>query len=195
MSDLIRGFIAVPLPAEVKERLSGAQRRLKPAAPDVKWVEPESFHITLKFLGSVSPERLQETWREVVAGLRGAQSFTLRLVGVGAFPNAGRARVVWAGITEGAEELAQLAARTERVCAECGFEAENRPFRAHVTLGRAREPGPNPQLAAQLDALAAEDLGTVPVDRVLLMRSELTPKGAVYTVLEQVLLGGSTGAE
>jgi 2'-5' RNA ligase len=194
VSALIRSFIAVPLPPEVKERLAEAQRRLQPMAPDVKWVAADSFHITLKFLGGVAPDRLQETWREVTAGLQGATGFTLHLVGAGAFPSATRPRVVWAGIAQGAEELARLAARTERACAACGFDPENRPFRAHVTLGRVREPAPNPQLAEQLAALAATDFGTAPVDRVILMRSDLTPQGAKYTVLEQLLLEGSSGA-
>lgn len=194
MSALIRSFIAVPLPPEVKERLAEAQRRLRPAAPEVKWVAMDSFHITLKFLGGVAPDRLQETWQEVAADLRGAAGFTLHLVGAGAFPSAVRPRVLWAGIAQGAEELVRLAARTERACAACGFDPENRPFRAHVTLGRVREPAPNPQLAEQLAELATTDFGMAPVDRVLLMKSDLTPQGATYTALEQLLLEGSTGA-
>jgi 2'-5' RNA ligase len=193
VSALIRSFIAVPLPPEVKERLAEAQRRLRPVAPEVKWVAMDSFHITLKFLGGVAPDQLQQTWQEVTGGLRGAAGFTLHLVGAGAFPSAARPRVIWAGIAQGAEELARLAARTERACAACGFDPENRPFRSHVTLGRVREPAPNPQLAEQLVALATTDFGMVPVDRVILMKSDLTPQGARYTALEQLLLESSTG--
>lgn len=185
MSDLIRSFIAVPVPPEAAGKLHTAQETLRRAAPAVKWVDPNSFHITLKFLGGVLPDRLQQTWQAVAAALGGAPSFTMRFHGLGAFPSANRPRVIWAGLTDGAADLTALAARVEQACAAFDFAPEARPFHSHLTLGRAREAKPDPDLSAAIAQLAQEQLGEVPVDRVLLMKSELTPRGAIYHVLQE----------
>jgi len=112
----------------------------------------------------------------------------MRFRGVGAFPTRWRARVIWAGVEDGQTELRDLAARVERACGEHGFAREDRPFQSHLTLGRIREPVLNERLAEMIGELEQEELGETAVDRVLLMKSELTPKGARYTVLEQRLL-------
>jgi 2'-5' RNA ligase len=189
MSEPIRSFIAVKIPPEAAEVIGAAQVRLRAAGGDVKWVEPESFHITLKFLGGVERERLMEVWRATTEALDGSAAFTMRFRGIGAFPNAGRARVVWAGIVEGADELTEMAARVEAACATHGFERERRPFRAHVTLGRVRRPAANPALEAAIGEQAEAELGEARVDRALLMKSELTRAGAVYHILEETVLG------
>ena len=185
MSELIRSFIAVAMPPETVAKLSAAQSRLRPAAGNVKWVSPDSLHVTLKFLGGVEADRLQRTWEAVRRGLTGKERFAFSLRGVGAFPNRNRVRVIWAGMESGRAEMAELAHRVEEACTAEGFAPENRPFQAHVTLGRVREPALNTELAAALEGLVAEEFGEVMVDRVLLMKSTLTPKGPIYGVLEQ----------
>ena len=92
---------------------------------------------------------------------------------------------IWAGVEQGRRELMELAERVEQACTTQEFAPENRPFQAHVTLGRVREPELNADLAAALEALVQEEFGEVKVDRVLLMRSQLTPKGPIYTVLNE----------
>ncbi len=176
----MRSFVAVAVPPEAAGLIRAAQERLRAAEPGIKWVDAESFHITLKFLGEVERGRLQATWESVSEALAGVRPFTMHFRGVGAFPNLHRARVVWAGVAEGAAELSELAKRTEGACSEHEFERERRPFAAHLTLGRAREPGPSPALAEVMQELADVELGPVEVGRVLLMRSELTRGGAVY---------------
>jgi len=185
VSDQVRSFIAVPVPAEAAEKLRAAQDSLRGADSSVKWVDPDSFHITLKFLGGVEPQRLQQTWQAVEAALAGASSFTMRFLGIGAFPNPNRPRVIWAGLTDGAAELTALAATVEQACQAHDFAPEDRPFRAHLTLGRARETGPSPALSAAIAERKQEPLGEVRVDRVLLMKSTLTPRGPVYHVLQE----------
>ena len=185
MSDRIRSFIAVNIPPESAGLLRAAQDRLRAVDATVKWVHPDTFHITLRVLGPVEPLRLSALWRSVGPALDGAGPFSLRFHGVGAFPNPSRPRVIWAGTTEGAEALTRLAAAAEQVCVQHGFEPESRPFRAHLTLGRVREPSPNPALAAAMAALSDADLGEAPMDRVLLMKSELTRAGAIYHILEE----------
>jgi len=189
VSERIRSFFAVIIPPEAAERLRAAQERLRAADPSVKWVHPDTFHITLKFLGGVEPPRLSTLWPPVRQALEGSRPFALRFRGVGAFPNPKRARVIWAGTTDGAEELTKLAARVEGVCAEHGFEPESRPFRAHLTLGRVRQPGPNAALAAVMAELSEAELGEAQIERVVLMKSELTRTGAIYHILEEKPLG------
>jgi len=181
----LRSFIAVSVPPEAARNLRTAQDRLRQADPGIKWVDPENFHITLKFLGNVDRRLLTDLWHVVGEALNGTRPFTMHFRGLGAFPNAARPRVVWAGISDGASELTQLATRIEEACAQHGFEREQRAFRAHLTLGRARRPGPSPALASLLAELAEEDLGEAEVDRALLMKSELARRGAIYSVLEQ----------
>lgn len=188
MSELIRSFIAVKIPPESAEALRAAQERLRAADPTVKWVNSDSFHITLKFLGGVERDRLADVWRATVDALDGTRSFTMQFRGLGAFPNPSRPRVIWAGITDGAKALADLAARVETACEKHGFERERRPFRAHITLGRARRSSPNPALETAIAAQAEADLGEALVDRTLLMKSELTRAGAIHHLLQETLL-------
>jgi 2'-5' RNA ligase len=184
----VRSFIAVAVPPASAERLRVAQEKLMAVEPKIKWVNPDGFHITLKFLGGVEQSRLQALWKAVSGALDGVARFTMHFQGIGAFPNLNRARVVWAGVTDGADELMGIAKRIEAISSEHGFEPETRPFAAHLTLGRAREPAPNPALAEAMRELASAELGQVTVDRVLLMKSELTRQGAIYHELEHKLL-------
>lgn len=189
----LRCFIAVKLPAEARDSLSQAQARLRAAEPGWKWVNPDTFHVTLKFLGQVERERLEATWQSVRAAISGKRAFRVALRGLGVFPNLRAPRVAWAGINDGATDLAALAAEVEEACSRHGFEREKRPFAAHLTLGRARLAGPSPALAAIVQECAESQFGGGPVDRVLLMQSTLRPTGAVYTVIgEQALERGET---
>jgi 2'-5' RNA ligase len=193
LSDLIRSFIAVEVPPAAAEAIRSAQRRLQRADGSWKWVSPESYHVTLKFLGAVASERLRALWQTVSETLSGTAAFGVTFRGIGAFPNRSRARVVWAGIAEGAAQLTDLASRVENACATYGFEREKRAFHAHLTLGRARRPGAGPDLADAMGELETADLGEAQMDRVMLMKSELTRSGAIYTVIDEVTLtGGST---
>jgi 2'-5' RNA ligase len=193
LSELIRSFIAIEVPQDTADAIREAQQRLRLADGGWKWVNPESFHITLKFLGAVAAERLRSLSRTAAESLSGVPAFGVALRGVGAFPNAHRARVVWVGVGDGAPELAALASKVEDACAAHGFEREKRPFHAHLTLGRARRPGTSSALADAMSSLGAVEFGEAWVARVLLMKSELSRSGPIYTVLSQIpLTGGDT---
>lgn len=188
MSERLRSFIAVKAPPQVAERLRAAQDRLRDAADGWKWVRADSFHFTLKFLGDVQGQHLEKLWEAVRQNLGGMQAFPIRLRGVGAFPDAGAPRVIWAGVEDGAEQLAALAARVEEACTAQGFEPERRPFRAHLTLGRARRQARSSALESAVAELGDLELGEARVDRALLVKSELTRSGPIYTILEEALL-------
>ena len=119
----------------------------------------------------------------------GVSRFELRLVGLGAFPSPTRPRVIWAGASEGGEALGVVARRVEEALARVGFPPEDRPFAAHVTLGRIREPRRDPDLASALAAGAGKDFGRLTIDRISLMRSDLSPRGARYTEVTAAALG------
>ncbi len=186
----IRSFVAILLPEDVRAGLGGEIERLRPGARGVGWVAPDNLHVTLKFLGGVDPERLERVAAALAGTAAGGAPFDLALRGLGAFPSPTRPRVIWAGVAGDSPELATLASGVEAALAVLGFVPEGRPFSAHVTLGRVREPRRDPALAAALDAAAGRELGRFRVERVALMRSDLSPRGARYTVLESWALGG-----
>lgn len=161
--------------------------RLRRLAPGVRWVAPDNLHLTLKFLGGIEAARLAAIESALANAAAAQPPFECAIAHLGAFPSRTRARVVWAGIGTGAAELTALAARVEDALDALGIGREARPFAAHVTLGRVREPRANPRLAAAL--AGAEAFGGQRVTRVSLMRSELSPRGARYTELAGVPLG------
>ena len=180
----VRAFIAVNLDQGLKDALVKVQERLKATHADVGWVRPESLHLTLKFLGQVEESRLGAVAEAIAAAAADYGSFRLVLGGLGAFPQPRAARVVWIAIQQGAEALATLHARVEAGLESLGFVREERPFAAHLTLGRVRGPARREQLAVALTSIPAGRLGEMMLHRIELMKSELGPGGARYTVLQ-----------
>jgi 2'-5' RNA ligase len=175
----------------VRRRLAAAVDFLRPIVNDVAWVAPDNFHLTLKFLGPVDSERLVTLTEVVGSAAAACAPFKLEFGGLGAYPSPARPRVLWAGLTTGAEAAAALATRVDEAVATLGFKREARTFSPHVTLGRVRQPHAQPRLREALAATRV--LGTVEVARVSLMRSDLSPRGARYTELAASRLG-SAGA-
>jgi len=174
----------------VRGALGEAIEHLRLAASDVAWVVPGNLHFTLKFLGAVPEARIEAIAGALSEAGRAASPFEARIRGLGAFPSAACPRVVWAGVTDGAAQMTELARRVDTALAALGFAREERPFSPHVTLGRARRPGRNPALADALERATAREFGRIPVPSASLMRSELGPRGARYTELVTARLGG-----
>ena len=169
------------LPDDLRQQLAMAIERLRPHASDVAWVAATNLHITLKFLGGVGDDRVPALAEAVRAAVADRPAFEVAVRGLGAFPSPTRPRVLWAGLDDAAGELRVVAERVDAGCARLGFAREARAFTAHVTLGRVREARRQPRLA---DALArGADFGPLRVERVSLMRSELSPRGARYSEL------------
>lgn len=183
--DSIRTFIAVRIPAEVRRRLADIEQKLKSSGADVKWVPEENFHLTLKFLGNVDPDRLRAVCDAIRSIAETSNAFEVTLTGVGAFPKASRPSVVWVGVTTGAEEMKALAARVDDALAGLGFLREERGFSAHVTLGRVRSARHIHRLPEVIESLKDEEAGVFTVGSVAVMKSDLRPSGPVYTVIEE----------
>jgi len=181
----MRLFLAIGLDAPLRETLStvsAALRRRWPARGS--WVRPEHLHLTLRFLGEVDPVRAAALGDALAPALSDLAPFTLRVAGLGAFPNPARAAVLWAGITA-CPELLQIHATIENAVRDCGFPAEDKPFSPHLTLARIRERVKVPDGAALLQALSSDVAGEVRVREVVLFESRLSPAGPTYSVVRR----------
>lgn len=187
----MRLFVAVLLPDTVRAVIAAEVERLRPLAHGVAWVAEANLHVTLKFLGEVDDARVEAVREALGRASAGAAPFSLEVSGIGAFPTAMRPRVLWAGLGAGAAALAAIAGRVDAALAQAGFPPEDRPFAGHVTLGRIREPRRDPALTAALERAARQHFGTVLVDRVVLVRSELSPNGSRYTEVDSSRLAAS----
>lgn len=182
----MRAFVAAPIGPDLRGSLARLQAMLRGEAPgaDVGWVRPEGIHLTLKFLGEVAGERIADIAAALRGALEGQGPFVLQCRGAGAFPSLRRPRVVWVGIGSGSEALVRAQGRVEAALSPLGFSPEGRAFAPHLTLGRIRSPKHVDLLGRAIGGVAEELFGEVVVDRIDLMRSDLKPGGAVYSVLE-----------
>lgn len=180
---VIRTFVAVCLDEELRSRISAIQERVKNLAPNVKWVAPDNFHVTLKFLGDVRRDRLSivQSAMDGVAGSMAA--FDLTISGTGVFPTPRRPRVIWVGVEEGREQLVALAKAVEDRLVRAGFEKEDKPFKTHITIGRVKESKPVEGLVEGLDEIDTSGLGVQLVASICVMESVLRPGGPEYTPL------------
>jgi 2'-5' RNA ligase len=177
-SKMLRLFVALLLPDEAKAELGRLVDRLKPLATGVKWVEPVNLHLTLKFLGDTTEEKLAAISVAIGEAVKENPKVTVDLAKCGAFPNLKRPRVIWAGC-DGIEPAAVMAKEIDRRMRKFGFEKEKRRFSAHLTLGRVRDRADITRLVPELEHLNFRG-GTYILDRVALIKSTLTPKGPIY---------------
>jgi 2'-5' RNA ligase len=187
--DEIRSFIAIEIPQPLKSRMEEIQRELRRTDADVKWVRPEAIHLTLKFLGSIRQEDVARISQALTPIAADGESFEVRVQGMGCFPNPRNPRVVWLGVDQGREALASLQGAIEKRMAELSFPPEDRPFSAHLTMGRVRSPRGRVGLAQALEKFQGVEIGTFQAQAVILFRSELRPSGAVYTKLKEFPMG------
>jgi 2'-5' RNA ligase len=184
----LRLFAAVDLPERAKEAAVRATEPWRERYPKGRWIPPENWHVTVKFMGRTWP-RLREWVGEACRDAAGSiRPFRLSLEGMGAFPGPTRARVLWVGLVDSESSLPALArALDERLARE--FRPEKRPFRSHLTVARF-----NPPVLMGDDREALEDVAIetdpFPVRSLVLYRSHLSPRGARYEALERFRLGG-----
>ena len=186
----VRSFIAIELPDELKVGLSQLQDRLKlDKQLSVKWVDPYSIHLTLKFLGNIAVDRISGITRVMEEAAQGISPFHLEVKELGAFPNLKRVQVVWVGISGEVDKLGQLQQRIESNLVRLGFTPESRPFTPHLTLARLRDRvslDERERLGQLITSTRFEATYTIKVDAINLMRSKLTREGAIYSRLSSV---------
>ncbi len=184
--ETIRSFIAIELPEEVKQAINRLQSRLKREDYPVKWVGTNSIHLTLKFLGDITVDRVDPITRAIEKAAQSIPPFRLEVKELGVFPNPRRVQVIWVGLTGAVEPLCQLQQHIEATVNPLGFTTEARPFTAHLTLGRVRD-NASPDERENLGQLIArthfEGDYSFTVNSINLMKSQLTREGAIYSCL------------
>ena len=168
-----RCFIALDVSEPVVEAVTELLSAFRRSGTAVRWVSPRNLHLTLRFLGQLDPERVsaaRQALREAVPGLPG---FSFKVAGIGGFPSLERPKVIWAGI-EAPRELDELWTALDEALVRRGFGAAERPFRAHLTLGRIRTRAAAEEGLRVLEEMSGRSFGRVDVSEVALKESVLT---------------------
>lgn len=183
----MRLFVALEIPSAVRDNLVALIDDLRKAdratsGKRPRWVRPENLHVTLKFIGEASGEKL-DAIRAALSAVHSAQAVALPFRGLGFFPNANRPRVFWAGM-DAPPHLAPLAANIDQAVATAGFPRETREFTPHLTLARFDPPGISRQLRAAVEKAATREFGLLHTSEFHLIQSKLKSTGAEYTTLQ-----------
>ena len=184
MSEAIRSFIAFDMNSEsVLKRIAGVQDLLDKSGADLKLVETKNIHITVRFLGNVTPRTVEKIFEE----MKNVQftPFDVKVSGVGAFPDVRYPRVVWAGITEGANQLRSIFSQLEPRLKNLGFAPDPKGFSPHLTIARVKSGKNKAELARLITENAKYEFGNVRAECLRLKRSDLTPKGPIYSTLKE----------
>ena len=185
---MVRTFFAVEVAPDIHAALVDLKRDLAQAGAAVRWVRDEGLHATVKFLGGV-PEAMLPDLRAALTDTVGAwPPLPAAVRGLGMFPNPKRPRVIWVGLD--CQPLTDLAEAVDGALEPLGFARENRPYHAHITLGRVKELRGWAALDAILQAHRADDFGVCTVSELIAYRSDLRRDGALYTKLWTIPFGG-----
>jgi 2'-5' RNA ligase len=153
----------------------------------VKWVKPESIHLTLKFLGDIRPDRVERVAALLARLTAGCAPFAFEAAGIGAFPNERNPKVIWAGLKTD-RRLIDFQEKLDEALAGIGFAREDRPFSPHLTLGRLRDGRSRKEIAALIERHAAGSFGRFEAGTVIFYKSDLRPAGPVHTPLKEFIL-------
>jgi 2'-5' RNA ligase len=192
----IRAFLAINLDLAIVRSIAEEQRALKERCEEaglrVRWVPPPNMHVTIRFLGQVTEPMISAVKDALEPMTRAFAQFEVQSIGLGAFPDTERARIVWSGVRCPSGELERLYTRVSELLEQTGFPAEKRPFKSHVTIGRIKDRSTT-GLAACLEPAADEDHGASTVRDLICYRSDLQPTGADYHALWRLPLLGRGG--
>ncbi len=183
----MRGFIAIEVPADVRSKLAEIQERLKQSGAEVRWVAPENIHLTLKFMGSVDEELIDDITAVMKKSVAGSTAWTAEVKGVGSFPSARKPRVVWVGVADEDGKLQEVHRKLDRGLRRLAVPEESRRYHPHLTLGRVKRD--TFSLVQAIDSLNELEVGWLSVESLTLFQSHLKPDGAVYTPRAKVAIG------
>ena len=177
----MRVFIAIEVPREIRQSLADLQEQLRPTTPSARWVAADSIHITLRFIGEITENRLEE----IDAALTGLtwKPLSIAVHGTGFFPGTSSPRVFWAGLQ--CSTMEGLAAEINARLETAGFDSEKRAFRAHLTLARSKEHRLESTLVKAAEQFAEIEFGKFTADRYYLYQSTTKAGGSVYTKLKE----------
>jgi 2'-5' RNA ligase len=184
MVEAIRSFIAFDIDSSLLlKKIADLQSLLKKTEADLKPVEPKNMHMTLRFLGNITlttVEKIHEEMKKIQF-----VPFDVKLHGVGAFPNTRHPRVVWTGITDGANQLRSIFDQLEPRLLGLGFAPDPKGFSPHLTIARVRSNRNIGNLAKCISENANYEFGVIRAECLRLKRSDLTPRGPIYSTLKE----------
>lgn len=184
MPDSIRSFLAFDIENEtVMNRLAAAQQLLVKTGADLKLVKLRNIHVTIRFLGNITPATVDKIFEEMKQVK--FFPFNVQIKGLGAFPNSNYPRVIWAGIATGVEQLKSVFNQLETRLRGLGFTPDSRGFSPHLTIARVRSGRNRAQLTKFFAENADYDFGAINAKCLRLKKSELTPRGPVYSTLKE----------
>ena len=190
LQDTKRIFIAVELSDIVQGKLDKVQNMLRDCSLNIKWVEQENFHITIKFLGDLSKTQIMEVKDEIETVANNNLPFEIIIDGLGAFPDVEYPKVIWAGIKKNQAQLINVHQAVENKMIDLGFEAEKHDYTPHITLGRVRKKEKNYELISEkIKKFPFEINAHQIVDTITIMKSKLTPQGPIYSPVAEFELG------
>lgn len=184
----MRLFVAVNIPDEIRESLFAFQNELKMSLADVKWIDKNQFHLTLKFLGDTEENSIENIVNGVSKAVLKLKPFKLSFLKIGVFPDIKRPKVIWAGVGEGKDELRKIAQDIEHNLDALGFQKEKREFSAHLTLGRFRSLKNKEALISKILRKDKIPLGSFEVKSIELIQSILHPCGPEYKCLKSIFI-------
>jgi 2'-5' RNA ligase len=185
MVEMVRCFVAFDIDSEaVRKKLTEAQSLLVKTGADLKVVEPENIHMTMRFLGDVRLDSVEKIFEAMKKAL--FTPFDVKIHGVGAFPDVRYPRVVWAGITQGANDLRSISSQLEPHLQALGFAPDPKGFSPHLTIARVRSGRNKAELAKLIAENVGFEFGVVRAACLRLKKSVLTPKGPIYSTLKEV---------
>jgi 2'-5' RNA ligase len=187
---MIRAFIAIEIPDDVREKVAETQSKWKRVAPKLSWTKPENWHLTLKFLAYINEEQLPAVQKSLEKCAE-SPKFSVEIAGAGAFPSLDRPRVLWVGCRDASGALKKLAENVETELERVGFPREARGFAGHLTLARVKVPKPDPALTKAVQSDKDTNFGTVNVEAIHLFESQLQPTGAKYIKISSHELKGT----
>ena len=187
----IRAFLAIEPAEDILQELSRLQEKLKrEISGRISWTKPQGQHLTLKFFGDISAEDVKNICSAVENRIASVSSLNLKIEKLGVFPDARRPRVLWCGVSGDGKKLLLLKKQLEADFEGIGFPGEDRPFRAHLTLGRIKEPHGLTGISEALTKHNAYAAGVFECRQLILFQSNLLPQGAVYKKLAEFTLKG-----
>ena len=181
----IRAFIAIDI--KTFPKLTQLEQELKQTKANIKLVEPENIHITLKFLGDTDENLIEEINTIIEESVKKTKPFEIQLKNTGVFPNQNYIKVIWIGI-HNSEKIAEISQQIDEQLFDLGFEQEKRPFSPHLTIARVKSAENKDQLLNIINKYQDLTFQEIKVESIKLKKSQLTPKGPIYTTLKEIKL-------
>lgn len=191
VSKTIRTFFAIKLPMQTLEQVEKSVSGLKRSIPEyIKWISVDSMHITLKFIGFFNPDHLAKVQKDLEKRLAGFGKINFSIGKPGVFPNIRNPKIIWLGLKE-INRIRDLVKIVDQTMIGYGYGQEKRLFSPHLTIGRMRNTvgiEEKQKIGQKVFDYEIPLIGSIIIDKISFIRSDLTPRGAIYTTLFEIRL-------